>query len=291
MICDYKRMTLKYKMYICSINKRKKMKRNYVKYTSGAILTGLILFTSCQSTREVQANYEVAQIEGTRICMDSTWDAHPDEKAAILLKPYKEKIDKMMYEVIGVNEMTMDKGRPESLLSNLVAEVLRLSAERVLKHPADIGIMNMGGLRNILPQGDITVDAVFEILPFENSLCLLTMKGTEIKRLMEVIASLHGEGLSGAHLEITEDGKLLKATVQGKEIEDDKDYTVATIDYLADGNDGLTPFINADKRECPDGLTLRGLFLDYVRQQTAAGKKITSKLDGRITVVPASDRK
>ena len=253
------------------------MKRNYVKYTSGAILTGLILFTSCQSTREVQANYEVAQIEGTRICMDSTWDAHPDEKAAALLKPYKEKIDKMMYEVIGVSEMTMDKGRPESLLSNLVAEVLRLSAERVLKHPADIGIMNMGGLRNILPQGNITVDAVFEILPFENSLCVLTMKGTEIKRLMEVIASLHGEGLSGAHLEI--------------EIEDDKDYTVATIDYLADGNDGLTPFINADKRECPDGLTLRGLFLDYVRQQTAAGKKITSKLDGRITVVPASDRK
>ena len=55
-----------------------------------------------------------------------------------------------MYEVIGVSEMTMDKGRPESLLSNLVAEVLRLSAERVLKHPADIGIMNMGGLRNIL---------------------------------------------------------------------------------------------------------------------------------------------
>ena len=225
------------------------MKRNYVKYTSGAILTGLILFTSCQSTREVQANYEVAQIEGTRICMDSTWDAHPDEKAAALLKPYKEKIDKMMYEV------------------------------------------NMGGLRNILPQGNITVDAVFEILPFENSLCVLTMKGTEIKRLMEVIASLHGEGLSGAHLEITKDGKLLKATVQEKEIEDNKDYTVATIDYLADGNDGLTPFINADKRECPDGLTLRGLFLDYVRQQTAAGKKITSKLDGRITVVPASDRK
>ena len=267
------------------------MKRNYVKFTSGVILTGLFLFTSCQSPREVQANYEVAQIEGTRICIDSIWDTHPDEKAAAILKPYKEKIDEMMYEVIGVSEMTMDKGRPESLLSNLVAEVLRLSADRVLKHSADIGIMNMGGLRNILPQGDITVDAVFEILPFENSLCVLTMKGTEMKRLMEVIASLHGEGLSGAHLEITKDGKLLKATVQGKEIEDDKDYTVATIDYLADGNDGLTPLANADKRECPDGMTLRGLFLDYVRQQTAAGKKITSKLDGRITVVPASDQK
>ena len=71
-----------------------------------------------------------------------------------------------MYEVIGVSEMTMDKGRPESLLSNLVAEVLRLSAERVLKHPADIGIMNMGGLRNILPQGNITVDAAFRNTSF-----------------------------------------------------------------------------------------------------------------------------
>ena len=153
-----------------------------------------------------------------------------------------------------------------------------------LKHISDEDIVRLN-----LPT------AVPYVLEFDESLEVVNDyflgNPEEIKRLMEVIASLHGEGLSGAHLEITKDGKLLKATVQEKEIEDDKDYTVATIDYLADGNDGLTPFINADKRECPDGLTLRGLFLDYVRQQTAAGKKITSKLDGRITVVPASDRK
>lgn len=267
------------------------MKRTYAKLTSGVVLTGLLLLTSCHAPREAQANYEVAQIEGSRILMDSTWDARPDEKTAAILQPYKEKIDKMMYEVIGVSEMKMDKERPESLLSNLVAEVLRLSADSVLKHPADIGIMNMGGLRNILPEGDITVDAVFEILPFENSLCVLTLKGSEIKNLMTAIASLHGEGLSGAHLDITKDGKLLKATVQGKEIEDDKDYTVATIDYLADGNDKLSPLAQAIKRDCPDGMTLRGLFLDYVRKQTAAGKKITSKLDGRITVVTETNAK
>lgn len=267
------------------------MKRTYAKLTSGVVLAGLLLLASCHAPRGAQANYEIAQIEGSRILMDSTWDANPDEKTAALLLPYKEKIDKMMYEVIGVSEMMMDKERPESLLSNLVADVLRLSADCVLKQPADIGIMNMGGLRNILPEGDITVDAVYEILPFENSLCVLTLKGTEIKHLMTAIASLHGEGLSGAHLEITTDGKLLKATVQGKEIEDDKEYTVATIDYLADGNDKLAPLSQAEKRICPDGMTLRGLFLDYVKKQTAAGKKITSKLDGRITVVPATSAK
>lgn len=51
---------------------------------------------------------------------------------------------------------------------------------------------------------------------------------------------MHGEGLSGACLEISGDGKLLDATVAGKEIEDSKEYKVATLDYLAEGNDHMT---------------------------------------------------
>ena len=49
------------------------------------------------------------------------------------------------------------------------------------------------------------------------------------------IAAVHGEGLSGACIEISGDGKLLDATVAGKEIEDSKEYKVATLDYLAEG--------------------------------------------------------
>lgn len=268
------------------------MKSNYAKIIPSTILTGMLLFTSCHSTREV-SNYEITQSGGSRICMDSTWDNAPDEKVANILMPYKADVDKKMYQVIGVSAMKMEQKRPESLLSNLVAEVLRCAAECVLKHPADIGLMNMGGLRNILPEGDITVSTVYEILPFENSLCVLTLKGTDVKQLMEVIASLKGEGISGACVQMTADGKLVSATVQGQPIVDDKEYTVATIDYLADGNDGLLPLVQSIQRECPDEMTLRGIFLDYVKDQTAAGKSITSKLDGRITIVPAvtSDKK
>ena len=85
-------------------------------------------------------------------------------------------------------------------------------------------------------------------------------------------------------LQITKDGKLLRAAVAGKPVVDDKLYTVATIDYLADGNDGMTALIQGEKRDCPPGATLRGLFMDYVERQTAAGKKITSRMERRITV-------
>ena len=110
------------------------------------------------------------------------------------------------------------------------------------------------------------------------------MKGTDLRRLFEAIASLHGEGVSGIRLEITKDGKLLNAFVGGKPLKDDQLYTVATIDYLADGNGRMDAFLQAEKRVCPEDATLRGLFLDYVRKQTAEGKAITSKLDGRITI-------
>lgn len=260
------------------------MKQIYVRHLFGLVLAGLFLFASCRSARDFTSRYAPSEVSGSMITIDSTWDAHPNEKAIEVLKPYKEKVDAMMYEVIGTSDMKMDKGTPESLLSNLIASVLQQAAVQVLGQPADMGLVNMGGLRNILPKGDITVGTVFEILPFENSLCILTMKGADMKCLFKAIASSHGEGVSGVQLEISKKGELLNASIGGKPVEDDRLYTVATIDYLADGNGRMNAFLQAEKRVCPDEATLRGLFLDYIRKQTAAGKVITSKLDGRISL-------
>ena len=245
------------------------MKQTYVKYLIVAVLAGGFLFTSCRSARETTANYEVVGVKGSMITIDSVWDANPDKRAAEILKPYKDKVDAM---------------NPESLLSNLVAGVLQQAAVCVLGKPADMGLVNMGGLRNILPKGDITVGEIFEILPFENSLCVLTMKGTDMKRLFKAIASLHGEGVSGIRMEISKEGELLNVTIGGQPVKDDQSYTVATIDYLADGNGRMDALLQAEKRVCPENATLRGLFLEYVRKQTAEGKLITSRLDGRISI-------
>ena len=96
-----------------------------------------------------------------------------------------------------------DKGAPESLLSNLVADVLRNAAGQVLGKPADMGLINMGGLRNVLTEGPITCENIYEILPFENSLCVLTMKGVYLKELFNNIAACHGQGVSGMPVSYT----------------------------------------------------------------------------------------
>lgn len=254
------------------------MKRFYLQHLLELVLTAVFLLTSCHSA------YEITKVEGGRVPIDSTWDVKPDAEAVALLVPYKAKIDSVMYSVVGTAEFSMDRSRPESLLSNLVADVLRESAAKVLSKPADMGLVNIGGIRNSLTKGLVRTENIYEILPFENSLCVLTVRGSVLKRLFENIAAKGGEGVSGVQLKISKNGKLLQGTIGGKLVADEGVYTIATIDYLADGNDGMIALPQADKRECPKDATVRSLFMKYVEAQTAAGKKVTSRMEGRITI-------
>ena len=252
--------------------------RKCSKWTTVVMLACVCGLASCR------AGYEVTKVEGARVAMDAAWDAEPMPEAVALLEPYRLGMDSLMGQVKGVAAVSMDRYRPESPLSNLIADVLRQSADRVLGKPADVGIMNIGGIRNSLTEGDITTANVYEILPFENALCVLTMKGSVLKQLFANLAARHGEGVSGIRLEMTKDGRLLDGTVDGQPVQDDKDYTVATIDYLTEGNDGLTALPLAHEKVCPQGAVLRDLFMDYVKSQAAAGKPVTARIEGRVVV-------
>lgn len=244
-------------------------------------ILGATLLFGCQSNTKKRTH----EITGKLVQIDSTWDSKADSNLMEIVEPYKAKIDSVMNQVIGEAEITLKSHRPESLLSNLVADVLRDAATPLLGHPADMGLVNMGGLRNILSEGKITEGDIYEILPFENSLCIVTLQGKDLKLLLENIASVKGEGVSNLNLKITETGQIIEAKINGQPLDEQKEYTIATIDYLADGNDGMIALMQAKERICPKGATLRGLFLDYIKQQTAQNKKISAHLENRITIV------
>lgn len=247
------------------------------------LMPGLLLaLASCHPS------YELAKVEGGRIEMTSAYDRSADPQALAILQPYKKQVDSIMSPVIGRSAMSMKADRPESLLSNLVADMLRETSASFTPSgkKADVAVMNIGGLRSNLPEGNISYGNIYEILPFQNSFCLLTLKGKALKQLFSEIAQARGEGISGAHLEITRSGHLLHAEINGKPIDENRDYTVATIDYLAEGNDGMTAFRQGKNHIFPKEATIRQLFLNYVTRRTRQGKAITSRLDGRITFKP-----
>ena len=122
----------------------------------GLLLACLLVLASCRT------GYEVTKVEARRVAMDSVWDARPCGEALALLAPYKAGVDSVMGEVKGVAAVSMDRFRPESPLSNLIADVLRQAAADVLGRPADVGLVNVGGIRNVLTEGDITTQNIYD---------------------------------------------------------------------------------------------------------------------------------
>lgn len=120
--------------------------------------------------------YELEEVKAGRYEVTNRLDARPDSGAVRVVAPYRHAVDSMMSPVLGESEVAMRADRPESLLSNFVADVLREGSLRVGKM-ADIGLCNIGGLRSTMPKGKVTYGDVLEIAPFENRLCILSLDG------------------------------------------------------------------------------------------------------------------
>ena len=240
----------------------------------------LLMGASCTS------HYKVVNVDRTRVVIDERFDKAPDSAAIAFLAPYKQKVDSISSPVVGKTEMAMEKGRPESRLSNLLSDILVWGADR-LGEKADFALYNMGGIRATIAKGDVTYGDILDVAPFENKLCMLTLTGDKVMQLMSEIAENGGEGVSSSiRMVITEDGKLESVTIGGKEIDKTKKYRVATIDYLAQGNDGLTALADGTDVSAftEDKYNTRFIIMDYFKTMMNKGKAVKSEIEGRITV-------
>ena len=78
----------------------------------------------------------------------------------------------------------------------------------------------MGGIRASLAKGNISYGDVLDMAPFENKLCFLTLKGSDVVALFQQMATTGGEAVSeGVQIIISADGKLLSAKLKGEEID------------------------------------------------------------------------
>ena len=230
----------------------------------------------------------VTSVSRTRIVVDERYDAIPSPAAQAFIEPYRQHIDSMMSPVVGMAARTLDACRPESPLSNLLADILVWAGEAYYGERPDMAVYNIGGIRASLPAGDITLGDVIDVAPFNNKICFLTLSGTRLGELLAQIAAAGGEGVShGVRMSIDgSNGTLLTATLNGEEIDPQKAYRIATLDYLAQGNDGLTAFKSATAISTPDddGSNVRHIIIRYMRELRDKGQCVDAEIEGRIRI-------
>jgi 5'-nucleotidase len=185
--------------------------------------------------------------------------------------------------LIDLNRVFTNDGRStgEYPLGNIVVDAM-LAANQAGDRRADIAIHNNAGIRTDIPKGPITYGKLYEVLPFDNVLTAMDLKGEHIKAVLEVAASCPRVNTLVAGMSFVYDcskppgNRISKIMIQGKPMEPQRVYRVQTIDYLAGGGDGQMAFKEGANLAYGDAAV--DVVADYIRKNSP----LNPQVEGRI---------
>jgi 5'-nucleotidase len=169
------------------------------------------------------------------------YDNYADTKLADYLSKYSAGVDSLMTMWIGTTAHELPASSPELL--NYFTDFIYDSGSEIAPK-VDLAIANKGGLRSGIPAGKFSKGQIINMLPFANYVTVLDVKGSDLAEVFDVMANTHGNGVSrnvSAEYVVSDDGaKSRNVLINGKPIDPEQTYRVATIDYLAKGGDYMT---------------------------------------------------
>ncbi len=232
-----------------------------------------------------------------------------NEEVKYLVEKYKKKVDEALDRTIGVALIDLDGEnvrKDETNLGNFIADIIKETAG------ADIALINAGTIRTGIKKGEIKVKHVYSVLPFDNYIVAMKLTGRQIKEALEhgVSAVEKNEGrfpqISGISFkynpEATPGERISSINISGNPIDMEKEYSVATNDFLAAGGDGYKVFgkaLKSSKEFSIKGGSVKseklvynepGKWLrDVVVQYILKKGKIQSEKEGRIISLKKDD--
>lgn len=244
-------------------------------------------------------NGVVRQASGDPIYLDKS--IKPDEAALNRIKELGAPIEELKNREVAETTAVVDGSREncrvrECEMGNLVSDAI---LDRVKGQGVEIVISNSGGLRASIDKGVVTMGEVLNVLPFQNTLATFQLSGADLTAAIEGGLSQLEDGAGRfpqvAGLKYSFDksvaaneGRLKTVEVMEggawKPIDPNKDYLVATNNYVRQGGDGYKIFDEKAKNAYDYGPGLEQVVADYL----AAHRPYTPKLEGRITEIAAA---
>ncbi len=241
-----------------------KLKNYNVGMKHFVLLLTFISLISCSNQK-----YYVSKIEGKKIGITEKQSSVAEIENYI--KPYREHIDKDLGEVLAYCPETLDKSKGEwqtnigCFLADITIEKANPIFIKRQQKSIDICLLNHGGIRTIVPKGNVTARNAYEVMPFENSAIIIGLKGVQIAEIANyIISEKKPHPLAGMTFTISKDNVAKNIQVQGKPLENDKIYYVVTSDYLSNGGDNMVFFKKGVERYDID-YKLRNIMIDYFK--------------------------
>ncbi|MFC6858464.1 5'-nucleotidase C-terminal domain-containing protein [Zunongwangia atlantica] len=212
---------------------------------------------------------EVSQktIEGKEIPIDSTITGDPEIEEFIA--PFKEHLNKTLDSTLAYNPSVLSKGEKgmNTGIGNLMADIVMEQANPIFKsrtgNSIDFVLLNYGGIRAELNKGAITTRDAYNMMPFENQIVVTELSGEKVMELLTYLEKgKSAHPVSGINIKMDKDFKITSASVNGKSINPEQNYFVATSDYLQQGGDSMYFFSDPVNLYDID-YKLRNAIIDY----------------------------
>jgi len=217
-----------------------------------------LLFIGCKTPLNIANIHTEKNIYITdQLQDDKTMDA--------IIQPYKHELEGKMNTKISHTNTELNKSGDNSNLGNLLADYTFEGADEWTKKnnlpPIDAAVINIGGIRTIIPKGDILTKQIYEVMPFENEIVIIKMNGKDIEGLFDYyLKTQKNNPVSHLVIETDENNTISKKLINGKSIDHNKTYYIATSDYLALGGDNM--FFFGKGEMISTGIKMRDLFLE-----------------------------
>jgi len=169
----------------------------------------------------------------------SRLDALTDGTVERIVAPYRYMVDSV--SAIKIGRAAVDFPQESPRLLNWLSDYVMERGAELAGTPVDLAIMNKGGIRNSLAKGVITKGDIMTMLPFDNRIVVLDIKGSDLLDNLKVMAGQGGNGLSRG-MDVSYDSSgVVSATLGGTPLDPQATYRLATISYLANGGDYMAP--------------------------------------------------
>ena len=219
--------------------------------------------------------------------LDSTYNPTEKSEMSDCLEHLHKKISKKMSVVIGETKEEMRSFSPASLLSNFLTDKLfEYGDDYLFKKKgvhADLSLLNIGGIRASFPKGNITVGDVFQTIPFDNTVVIIALKGSELKKIFFKIKVQNVQPYSHAKM-LFRQNYPFSVLVNGKPIEDDIVYYLVTVDFIKDKGDNIIPQDAVYQEVFYTKELFRDVLIQQIKQMTKEGKIIESGMDDRVVI-------
>lgn len=243
------------------------------------LITWILLSISCKTTF-VSTDVKTQNISVADVVSPL------DSQLVLLYLPYKNILEKDIGRVISISEKEMVKGKPESGLTNLLADLLLEEGQKEamrnhLQIIPVVSFFNYGGIRTWLPKGEITVGKIFELMPFENEMVFIQLTGEQLQQFYDIVAENGGSSVGGVRFVIS-NGKAKNIMIDGEILDSASKYWMVTNDYSANGGDDLQVFTQRSEL-ISTAKKIRDVIISNFEERKIKGENLVEKLDGRIT--------